>query len=164
MENDIPDDRDNIRIIELSATVIQNQPYVESLEEGAPDTPSDFRARKVGDLYLPRSEKVEEVDFVLRNFPKGGGGWEEAIKWTKVQKDFGKLYLTNPREAFAVTKQHDLLKHTGQYWAYLVATTECFFKDDYQAVYVLVEKSRRNARLLRLTHFGNRGDWFLFRK
>jgi len=159
-ETQILADRENIRTFELKATLRQDRPYIEALEEGAPDTPSGYNARKVGDLYQPVSDQKEEVEFVLRNFPKGGGSWDKALAWAKSNG----YKITNPREAFAVTEQHDLLNLLDRSWLYLVATTKCSFEDDRQAVFVDVDEFGRNAFLRRLETFGDGVDWFLFRK
>lgn len=153
-------DRDNCLTLELKATVKQNRPYIESLEAGAPNTPSEYNSCKVGDLYQPISDKEEEVEFVLRNFPKGGGSWDKALAWAK----FNGYKITNPREVFAVTEQHNLLKILDRSWFYLVTTTECSFGGDRRAVFVGVGESRRHAYIRRLESFGAGFDWFLFRK
>lgn len=153
-------DRDNCLTFELKATVRQDRPYIEALEAGGPDTPSGHNARKVGDLYPPVSDQEEEVEFVLRNFPKGGGSWDLALAWAKSNG----YKTTNPREAFAVAEQHDLRILLDQSWLYLVATTVCSFEDYRLAVYVFVVGSYRNALLYRLEYFGVVDDWFLFRK
>lgn len=153
-------DRENIRTFELKATVRQDRPYIEALEAGGPDTPGGYNSRKVGDLYPPVSDQEEEVEFVLRNFPKGGGSWDKALVWAKSNG----YKITNPREAFAVAEQHDLRKLLDRSYLYLVATTECSFEDDRQAVYVYVDESYRDASLDRLEDFGRGDGWFLFRK
>ena len=159
-ETQILADRENIRTFELKATVRQDRPYIEALEEGAPDTPSGYNARKVGDLYQPISNQEEEVEFVLRNFPKGGGSWDKALAWAKSNG----YKITNPREAFAVTEQRDLRNLLDRSWLYLVATTECSFEDDRLAVFVHVGELFRFANLDRLEYFGDGYGWFLFRK
>lgn len=153
-------DRDNCLTFELKATVRQDRPYIEALEAGGPDTPSRYSARKVGDLYQPVSDQEEEVEFVLRNFPKDGGSWDKALAWAKSNG----YKITNPREAFAVTEQHDLRKLLDRNWLYLVATTECSFEGYRRAVYVRVSESGRDAGLAELGRFGFDFDWFLFRK
>jgi len=159
-ETQILADRENIRTFELKAMVRQDRPYIKALEAGGPDTPSNYYTRKVGDLYQPVSGEVEEVEFVLRNFPKGGGSWDKALAWAKSNG----YKITNPREAFAVAEQHDLRKLLDRNWLYLVATTECSFGDGRRAVYVIVGGSRRYANLYGLGYFGYGDGWFLFRK
>jgi len=154
-------DEENIRTFELTATVRQDRDYIEALEAAAPNTPSDFNVRKVGDLFPPASDKEEKGEFVLLNFPKGGGSRDKALAWAKSSG-----YKTaNPREVFAVVGQHDLRKLLDQNHLYPVATTtECFFEDYRQAVCVFVGESDRHALLLGLEAFGGGDDWFLFRK
>lgn len=153
-------DRDNCLTFELKATVRQDRPYTEALEAGGPDTPSGYSVHEVGDLYPSVSERVEEVEFVLRNFLKGGGSWDNALTWAKSNG----YKVSNPREVFAVAEQHDLRKLLERDCLYLVATTECSFEGDRQTVYVSVGGSGRRAGLRRLGHFGDGRDWFLFRK
>lgn len=154
------EESENILTFELKATVRQDRPYIEALEAGAPNTPSDFNARKVGDQYPPVSDKEEEVEFILRNFPKGGGSWDKALAWAKANG----YKLTNPREAFAVTEQNDLRKLLDRNWLYLTATTECTFEGRRQAVYVCVRETNCHADLYGLEYFDDGYDWFLFRK
>lgn len=153
-------DHENCLTFELSAIVHQGRPYLEALEEAAPNTPSFHNARKAGDLYPPASDKEEKVDFILRNFPKCGDIWDNALRWAK-----SKGYkTTNPREGFAVVKQHDLRTLLKRNYLYLVATDECSFGGDRQAVSISVGDSCREASLGGLGCFGDGGDWFLFRK
>lgn len=153
-------DRDNCLTFELRATVRQDRPYIEAFEAGCPDTPSGYSVSKVDDLYPPVSDQEEEVEFVLRNFPRDAGSWDKALAWAKSNG----YEITNPREAFAVAEQHDLQKLLDRNWLYLAATTECSFEDSRQAVYVFVIGSHRLANLRRLGRFGAGDDWFLFRK
>jgi hypothetical protein len=153
-------DGENCITFELSAIVHQGQSYIEALVEGAPSTSSDYDSRKVGDLYPPTSDKEEKVDFVLRNFPKGRHCWEKALKWAK-----SKGYkTTNPREVFAVTKQHNLRKLLKRSRLYLVATEKCLFNSSSRAVGVISDSGGRWACLYDLSGFGVGDGWFLFRK
>ena len=153
-------ERENILTFELTATVQQNRGYCDALEAAGPDTSSSNNARKVADLYPPVSETVEEVSFVLRNFPKDGGSWDKALAWAKANG----YKLTNPREVFAVVEQHDLRKLLDCNWLYLVATTECNFGGCRLAVCVGVYESSRSADLDGLEYFSEVSGWFLFRK
>ncbi|MBL1434083.1 hypothetical protein COB87_000705 [Candidatus Wolfebacteria bacterium] len=153
-------DRDNCRTFELKATVRQDRPYIEALEAGGPNTSIGFNSRKVGDLYLPVANEEEEVKFVLRNFPKGNGGWDKALAWAK-PRGYKK---TNPREAFAVAEQHDLQKLLDKNYLCLVATTKCFFKDGYKTICVEVNGQSRCAALGYPEIFDGNNYWFLFRK
>lgn len=150
----------NCRVIELSATVLQDSDYIDALEADVPDTPDDYSARKAGDLYPPTGSGKEKVNFVLCNFPKGGGSWEEALAWAEKSG----YTPTNPREVFAVARQHDLCLVLGVSWLYLVATNECFFESVHQVVYVHVDESYRTANLFQIEFFGDGDSWFLFRK
>jgi hypothetical protein len=153
-------ERENCITFELSAIVNQGCSYIEALENTTPQTPSDYKVRKVGELYPPTSDKEEKVDFVLRKFPKNGGSWDKALEWAK-----SKGYkTTNPREVFAVVKQHNLRILLKRSYLYLVATDECYFEDSRQTVYVCVDTSSRKAILHSLDYFGDNDDWFLFRK
>jgi hypothetical protein len=153
-------ERENILTFDLTATVQQNRDYIEAMEAAGPDTSSCNNARKVGDLYLPVSQETEEVNFILRHFPKGGGSWDKALAWAKANG----YKLTNPREVFAVIEQHDLKKLLDRNWLYLAATTECNFVGYRQAVCVDVLGSGRGADLCWLEDFREGPDWFLFRK
>gem|GEM_PF-1286064 len=159
-EAQIQADRDNCLTFELKATVRQDRPYIKALEAAGPNTPSNYHARNVGDLYQPTSSKEEDVEFVLRNFPKGGGSWDKALAWAKANG----YEITNPREMFAVVEQHDLRKLLDRNWLYLVAAKECTFGDCRRAVFVFVDESGRLADLSRLESFGLVNGWFLFRK
>ncbi len=151
---------DSILTFELTATVNQNRDYTEALEAAGPDTPSSYNVRKVGNLYLPAPQDTEEVDLILRNFPKGSGSWDKALSWAKANG----YKLTNPREVFAVIEQHDLRKLLDRNWLYLAATTECTFGGCRRAVCVSVDGSFRDASLYILEDFGGDDGWFLFRK
>jgi len=152
--------RDNCLTFELKATVQQDRPYIEALEAGSPNTPNVYDSRKVSNLYQPVSDKEEEVEFVLRNFPKGGGSWDKALVWA----EFNGYEITNPREAFAVTEKHDLRKLLGKIRLYLVATTECSFESGRKSICVVVNESGRTAALGWLELFDDNNHWFLFRK
>jgi len=145
---------------ELKATVRQDRPYIEALEAGGPNTPSGHDVRKVGNLYPPVSNQEEEVEFILRNFPQGGGSWDKALAWAK-SNGYEK---TNPREVFAVAEQHDLLKFLNRNWLSLVVTTEHSFEGSRQAVCVFVKRSFRTAELSDFGPFDYGLGWFLFRK
>jgi len=149
-----------VETVELTATVRQDRRYIEALEAAAPDTPSNFSVRRVGDLYPPVSAEVEDVDFVLLNFPKGGGSWEQALAWAKSNG----YENTNPREVLAVVEQHDLRAPLSRNWLHLIATTECCSEGSRRAVCVSVGGLERFAGLSRLEIFGSDSDWFLFRK
>lgn len=159
-KDEITADRENCLTFELTATVQQDRPYIEALEAAAPDTPGSYNARKVENLHPPVSQEKEEVEFILRNFPKGGGGWDKAQEWAKAKG----YKPTNPREGFAVVEQHDLRKLLDRSWLYLVTTTDCSFGGYRQAVYVYVDESFRGADLDWLGDFGGGCVWFLFRK
>jgi hypothetical protein len=152
-------DRENTRVVELKA-VIKHGEYTSLLKEGAPDTPSNFNSWKVGDKF-PRGDLSEgKHDYVLRNFPKGGGSFEKALNWARTNG----YKLALPQEVFAVTAQHDLCQVIGRNGLYLVATTECSFEGFRQAVCVYVDGSDRSADLSWLGDFGDGSDWFLFRE
>lgn len=156
-------DRENIRTYALTATVYQDRDYIEALEAGGAGARSGSAVRRIGDLYPPVSDQEEEVKFVLLNFSKGGGSWDKALDWAKLNG----YKITNPREAFAVAEQHDLRKLLDQSSFSLVATTECSFEDHRQVVHVSVSgfyRSYSTAHLHKLVHFGYDSDWFLFRK
>jgi hypothetical protein len=152
-------DRDNIRTFELTATIKSGE-YIPLLENGAPNTGSDLNSRKVGDQFPMDSVPEGEHNYVLRNYPKGGGSWDKALAWA----DKEGYKLTLPQEVFAVTAKNDLRKLLDRNWLYLVATTECSFWDCRRAVCVYVGGSDRSADLNRLGCFGNGHVWFLFRK
>jgi len=153
--------RENIRTFELKATVRQDRPFIEALEAAGPCTPNNYNVRKIGDLYPPVSNRQEDVEFVLRSFPKGGGSWDKALAWAKPNG----YKISNPREAFAVAEQHDLRKLLDRNWLYLVATTECSFRGYRWAVCVRVgELCHHSACRYGLVSFGQDEDWFLFRK
>ena len=159
LRDQVLDERDNCITVEFVELVDQNRDYNEALEAAGPDTPGNYNVRKVGYLYLSVSDEMEEVTFVLRNFPKGGGSWDKALAWAEAKG----YKPTNPREGFAVAEQYNLKKPINCDWIYIVATTECDFDGYRQAVCVGVDESDRVANLNRLENFGNDNDWFLFR-
>ncbi len=154
--------RQNCVTLDLSAFVNQGQPYIEALEDVAPRTPLNYGSRMVGDPYPPVSDKLEKVDFVLRNFPMGCGSWIKALQWAET-KGYQK---TNPREVFAVFKQHDLFNIIGRSRVYLVATEECLALKKHKTVGVFTDGTdiKIEVHLTTLDELGCAHDWFLFRK
>lgn len=137
--------------------------WKEAIDKGGPNTPAvyDVRKREVSDQYPPTGTGEVEGDFVLLNFPKGGGSWDKALKWAKSQG----LLLTTPREAFAIGENHPNLSTTlGQNPMYVVATTECLFEGDRLACSLWFGESDRAACLCWVGVFGDARGWFLFRK
>ena len=144
----------------LSANVNQNRDWQDAINAAGPDTPDTYKVRELEEKYQPISEETEEIEFILLNFCKGGC-WDDALEWAE-SNGHG---LTNPREAFAVAEQHDLIKILGidDYWVQLVSTTECLFKGRSQTCCVSKDWSEQRAYMDYLDSFENDSYWFLFR-
>ena len=141
--------------------VKQDRPWQEGVNAAGPNTPSDYNVRKVSDLYVPVGNQEVTKDFILLNYPQGGGGWDNANAWAQAAR----LKGTNPREVFAVGEQHPTLHNIlGQNPMYVVATTECFFDGYRQACYVWWNGSDRKACLYWVSCFDRTHDWFAFSK
>jgi hypothetical protein len=152
-------DRANCRPHELKATVYQDRPYTDVSETGCSDSLIEYIYPQIVNLYPPVSEQKEEVLFVLRNSPMGGGSWDKALSWAKSNG----YKVTNPREAFSVIEQHDLLKLLGHSQFYLAVTMECYSEDYRRAVSISVgELCQANLERIGIFDYGH--VWFLFRK
>ena len=113
------------RIHTLELLVDEGREWNEAINAAGPNTPENYNARKVGDLYLPTSTGIKKKDFVLLNFGPKGGSWERALAWGC---QYPQLKRSVPRDVFAVGKaKPELHRELGMDPMYLVATTECAF-------------------------------------
>ena len=157
--DDLKAEEECIRTHELSVTVVQNRPWKEALEAAGPDTPDNYNIRKIEECYQPKSDKTEDVEFVLLNFSENGS-WDKALKWA-ISNGYEP---SNPREVFAVAEKHDLIKILGiNDWIHLVATTKCTFDGCHQSCFVDLDESDREVDLDWLDNFDIQYVWFLFR-
>lgn len=134
--------------------------WPEAIDAAGPNTPANYNVRQVGDQYPPEAGKWEEDEIILLNFPNGGS-WDQAIAWAE---QFG-LERTDPREVFAIGERHpNLHRELGLNPMWVVATKDCSFDGNRQACYVWWDDSKRKAHLICVEDFGNRHDWFAFRR
>ncbi|OGN34297.1 MAG: hypothetical protein A3I39_00985 [Candidatus Yanofskybacteria bacterium RIFCSPLOWO2_02_FULL_47_9b] len=149
------------RIVELPGLrVNQGQEWQAAINAAGPNTPENYNARKVGDLYLPTSTGIKKKDFVLLNFGPKGGSWERALAWGC---QYPQLKRSVPRDVFAVGKaKPELHRELGMDPMYLVATTECAFDGGQRACGVWWGGAVREAGLYWVSDFGGACVWFLF--
>lgn len=153
-------DEENIRTFKLTATVSQASDWVEALVAAGPATPIFLNVREAGNQYLPTQSGEEKVDFVLRNYPKGDGGWNKARKWAEAEG----LKPTNPREMFAAVEQYNLHEILEVDLLCVAATTSCVINGYLKTVCVNGRSSNRIVCASSLENFVHDGVWFLFRK
>lgn len=151
----------NEEIICLSATVNQAEDWHKALKEACPETSKYTNVWDIGGLYPPTSQKTEKVDFLLCKFPepeyKYGITWYRAIACGNERG----LKKTNPREMFAVVREHNLLELLKVNVLSLMATEECLFMEKLLVVYALLNISEKTANL---GYLGDAHEWSLFRR
>lgn len=138
--------------------VVLDQDWQEAINAAGSNTPADHNVRKVGHLYLPTGTSTKNCRLLLLN--NAGAGWDKALTWAQ---QYPQLKPTAPRHVFDIGKHcpqlHYELKCNPMY---VVATTECTFRDDQQACYVWWDGSKREACLRWVSVFGHSRGWFAF--
>lgn len=90
------------RIHQLSVAVKLDQSWESSVNEAGPYCESDNEIWKLGDEFPPEGKGLATIHLMLLNYPRGSGFMEQASEWAEKNH----LYVTKPREVFAVGKQH----------------------------------------------------------
>ncbi len=152
----------NVRTIELSATVQRDFGLEELLK--LYEYYIDYNTNEVNGLHSIIHDDNKRFDYILMNFSKCDGSWTEALAWSRIH---GRK-RTKLRDVLAVTDEHNLSEIIGEteVGSYITATTECFVtsQDKTLAPAIDVNRSFKQVELYGLDNFGEKEDWFLFRK
>lgn len=123
----------------------QDCEWQQAVSLGAPNTPNYYNIWKpeVSSQYRPVSDGMVERDIVLLNYPINDDGyWSNILAWGKEVA----LKRTNPREVFAVGKQHPVLhREIDQVPMCVVALTEHVLRNGRYVCFVSWDDLGREA-------------------
>src|SRR6185369_7204423 len=94
-----PPEGGRIHIVRVKVKL--DREWQEAINLIGPNTPNNYRVRKVGHLYPVQGMNEVEGELLLLNYFQGTGDWDKALRWAQEKQ----LKNTTPREVFAVGEQ-----------------------------------------------------------